>query len=72
MENFYTVVEVQNAGTPAAIPVIYTNMNTAYNKYYNVLAAASVSSIPYHACYIIRDDGVMIEGKVYDRREPDE
>lgn len=66
---FYTVLEVQNGGTPAILTTVYTDINTAYNKYYTVLAAASVSGLPYHAAHIIRsEDGVMIEGKVF-RRE---
>lgn len=65
---FYTVIEVQNAGTPAVIPLVFTDENLAYNKYYTVLASASVSDLPYHSCHIIRsDDGTMIESKVYDR-----
>ena len=65
---FYTVLEVQNSGTPAAIPTIYDNEEQAYAKYYNVLAAAAVSEVAYHSCYIIRSDGIMIEGKVFDSR----
>ena len=69
MNTFYTVLEVQNNGTmPAAIPIIYTDEAQAYAKYYTVLAAAAVSEVAYHACHIIRSDGIMIEGKVFDRR----
>ena len=69
MDEFYTVLEVQNNGTtPAALPVIFTDENLAYNKYYTVLAAASVSDLPYHAAYIISSNGTMLERKVFDRR----
>lgn len=69
MDEFYTVLEVQNNGTtPAAIPVIYTDSSLAYNKYYTVLAAASVSDLPYHAAYIISSNGALLEWKVFDRR----
>lgn len=67
-ERFYTVIEVQNSGTPGILTTVYTNENEAYSKYYTVLAAAALSTIPYHSGHIIRDDGVMIEGKVFDRR----
>ena len=66
--NFYTVIEVQNDGTPGIIPLVYDDIAQAYHKYYTVLADASVSQIAYHSCHIIRDDGLMIEGKVFDRR----
>lgn len=65
---FYVVLEVQNDGTPAAIPVIYTDIAQAYNKYFTVLAAASVSQIAYHACFMIADSGALLEWKVFDRR----
>lgn len=69
MEKFYTVLEVQvNNGVKSTIPLIYEDENIAYNKYYTVLAAASVSQIEYHSCHIIRSDGLCIESKVYDRR----
>ena len=68
MNTFFSVLEVQNNGTPAAITTIYNDEAAAYAKYYTVLAAAAVSSVTYHACHIIRSDGIMIEGKVFDRR----
>ena len=71
MDTFYTVLEVQNNGTPAAIPTIYNDEAAAYAKYYTVLAAAAVSEVAYHACHIIRSDGIMIEGKVFYHSEPE-
>lgn len=67
---FYTVNEVQvsDEGLKSEIPTIYDAEDDAYEKYYLVLSAAVKSAIPYHAANIIRSDGVMIEGKVYDRR----
>jgi len=51
-------------------------VNQAYAKYYTICAAAAISEIPYHSAAIIRSDGIMIEGKVFDRRtneaEPEE
>lgn len=40
----------------------------AYAKLYAILAAAAVSEIPYHAGHIKRSDGVVIDGRVFDRR----
>lgn len=73
--NFYTVSETQeNNGQVSVIPVVYAgdeNLNAAYAKYYTILAAASVSSIEYHAANIMRQDGLILENKVFDRRLPE-
>lgn len=66
---FYTVIEIQESqeGIKSCIPMVYDNINQALNKLYTVLAAASVSELPYHSCYIIRSDGVITDGKFFDR-----
>ena len=72
-KTFYTTVENQ-IRTDGSYGLLYDHFddenaeNAAYAKYYTILAAAAVSGIPYHAAYIIRDDGITIEGKVFDRR----
>lgn len=43
-------------------------LNRAYAKLYTILAAAATSGIPYHSGHIYRSDGLLIEGKVFDRR----
>lgn len=43
----------------------------AYAKLYNILAAAAISGIPYHSGHILRSDGIIIDGKVFDRRQPE-
>lgn len=67
---FYTVIEKQIAsdGTPATLVNHYTVYETALSSYFTICAAAAVSVIPYHAAHIIRDDGIMVEGRVFDRR----
>ena len=68
---FYTVLEkqVNQNGTVGTLVNHYTDENQALNKYFTVCAAASVSGLPYHAAHIIRDDGIMTEGRVFDRRD---
>lgn len=69
-KTFYTVIENQ-IRTDGGRGLLYDHFDTeisAYAKYYTILAAAAVSEIPYHSAHIIRDDGIMIEGKVFDRR----
>lgn len=43
-------------------------LERAYAKLYSILAAAAVSTIPYHSGHIKRSDGVIIDGRVFDRR----
>ena len=71
---FYTTIEnqVRNDGGRGLLYDHFDNENAAYAKYYTVCAAAAVSEIPYHSAHIIRSDGIMIEGKVFDRRTDDE
>ena len=67
---FYTTVEnqVYADGGKGLLYDHFEDEARAYAKYYTILAAAAVSEIPYHAGYLIQDNGVMIEGKVFDRR----
>ena len=67
---FYTTIEnqVRTDGGKGLLYDHFEDEARAYAKYYTILAAAAISEIPYHAGYLIRDDGVMIEGKVFDRR----
>lgn len=67
---FYTVLEIQMdvSGNKACIPLIYDSYEGALAKYYTVLAAAAASAIPYHSGHIIRSDGIMTDGRVFDRR----
>lgn len=67
---FYTTIEnqVRNDGSRGLLYDHFDNINAALAKYYTICAAAAVSEIPYHAACIIRDDNIMIEGRVWDRR----
>lgn len=73
-EPFYTTIEnqVRNDGSKGLLFDHFSNLNAALAKYYTILAAAAVSDIPYHSGYLIRDDGIMIEGRVFDRRTESE
>lgn len=67
---FYTVIEKQyNNGQAGTIATHYDTESAALAAYYTILAAAAVSALEYHAAHIIRSDGIMIEGRVFDRRE---
>lgn len=71
---FYTTIEnqIRNDGSKGLLYDHFDNINEAYAKLYTILAAAAVSDIPYHAGLLLRSDGVIIDGKVFDRRTGEE
>lgn len=68
---FYTTIEnqVRSDESKAILYDHFTDINDAYAKLYGILAEASKSEIPYHSAHIMRSDGIIIDGKVFDRRE---
>ena len=71
---FYTTIEnqVRTDGSMGLLYDHFTDLNAALAKYYIICAAAATSEIPDHSAAIVRDDGIMIEGRVFDRRTDDE
>lgn len=71
---FYTTVEnqVRVDGSMGLLYDHFEDLNAALAKYYTICAAAAVSEIPYHSAGILRDDGILIEGRVFDRRTDDD
>lgn len=67
---FYTTIEnqIRTDGSRGLLFDHYDDLNTALAKLYTILAAAATSEIPYHSGHILRSDGVLIEGRVFDRR----
>ena len=66
---FYTVIEVQNSGTPACLTTVYESENAALAAYFTICAAASVSTIPYHSAHILQSNGLILRQEIFDRRE---
>lgn len=71
---FYSVLEIQvnDKGKKSSLITFFDVEEEAYAKYYSILSVAISSNLVYHSAHIIRDDGLMIEGKVFDRREKNE
>lgn len=67
---FFTTIEnqVRDDGSKGLLYDHYDNVDAAYAKLYTILAAAAVSNLPYHSGHILRSDGIVIEGRVFDRR----
>lgn len=69
-KTFYTTIEnqVREDGSRGLLYDHFDDLNKALAKFFAICNAAAISEIPYHAAHIIRDDGIMIEGRVFDRR----
>ena len=67
---FYTTIEnqVRTDGSKGLLYDHYDTLDAALAKLYTILAAAAVSDLPYHSAHILRSDGTIIEGRVFDRR----
>lgn len=68
----YTTIENQfrSDGTFGLLYDHFSDLARAEAKYFTICAAAAVSELPYHSAHILRSDGVLIEGHVWDRRVP--
>ena len=76
---FYTTIEnqVRPDGSKGLLYDHYDNYNDALAKLYKILAAAAKSECLYHSGHIMRSDGILTDGRVFDRRtspapEPEE
>ena len=67
---FYTVIEnlISPEGTKELLYNHFDEDMSAYAKYYMVCAQAAISGNPYHSAILLRSDGRIIEGRVFDRR----
>ena len=64
----YIILEIQtNKGVTSVLPAITkTNRNEADQAYYQILAAAAVSSVEIHSAVILTEAGAAIASKSYD------
>ena len=62
----YLVIEIQSNGdTVSHLFDAFDSENQAYSKYYTVLAAAAVSSIPVHTAILSTEAGEWIEARCF-------
>lgn len=66
---FWNVVEEQrfDDGKVATLSTPKENYNEAESAYYSILASAAISTIPYHAAYILESNRGVVMCKFYDR-----
>ncbi len=66
----YTTIEnqIREDGSYGLLYDHFTDYNEAVAKFGTVLASAAKSGIPYHSIHVLRDDGIITDGRVFDRR----
>lgn len=68
--NLYIVIEIQAQGdTASTLTNVYTDRQTAENKYHTVLAAAAVSNVPVHSVTMMNEFGFVIKSEYYKHTE---
>lgn len=73
MDKLYTTIEnqVREDGSKGLLYDHFDDENRALAKFYTICAAAALSGIPYHAAFLIYEDGSMMQ-RIFDRRvEPE-
>ena len=70
---FYQIIRVFiKAGKETHSIEFKTDKDAALQRYFNIIAAdLADAAIEYNAAYIIDSNGLMLEGRVFDRREPE-
>ena len=62
--------EAKEITTESGKRITVTPQEQAESKLHAILSAAAISGIPYHSGHLYRSDGLLVDGKVYDRRQP--
>lgn len=67
----YIVIELQKAasGGVANIVTAHDTRNDAESKFYSIMAAAAVSTVPKHSAAIIDEDGCVVMNGCYEHEE---
>ena len=61
----YIVIELQTTTSTAVLTSTYDDLAKAYQKFYTILAAAAVSSVPCHTAVILTETGQVVESKTF-------
>lgn len=71
MDYVFTTIEnqIRTDGSKGLLYDHFDNYDAALAKLYTILAAAASSDIPYHSGHIYRSDGILTDGRVFDRRQ---
>ena len=61
----YLVIEIQTSDNVGNFVWAFPTLEQAEAKYHAVLSVAATSSIPVHACVILRNDGQQMAAQAY-------
>ena len=63
----YIVVELQKdaEGVVSNIVTSFENLAEAESKYYSILAAAAISTVPVHSAIIVSEEGFPVKNQCY-------
>lgn len=68
----FTVIEIQTNGdsTTVVTPIpVFSDINKAYQKFYQVLAAAAVSKVEIHSAAILNEKGDTVRCEFFEHKE---
>ena len=69
----FIVIEMQtNNGEVGTIINKFDDINKAYQKYYQILSAAAVSSVPTHTAIILTERGDVVRVEHFEHVEAEE
>ena len=66
----YIVIEIQTSnGQASVLNNTYANLNTAYQAYYTILAAAAVSQVEVHTAILLNEHGGVVSAESFEHGE---
>jgi hypothetical protein len=69
----FIVIELQtNGGKVSTITTAYEDENTAYQKYYQILSFAAVSTVDVHSACVMNEYCGILRSETFDHRTTDE
>lgn len=70
MNTIYTTIEnqVRTDGSKGLLYDHFDSYDEAVAKFHTAAAAAAKSGIPYHAVFVLQDNGMIVKSEIFDRR----
>lgn len=70
MNPMYTTIEnqIRVDGSKGLLYDHFDSYDEAIAKFYTICAAAATSGIPYHAAFVLQDNGMIVKSEIFDRR----
>lgn len=70
MNPMYTTIEnqIRTDGGKGLLYDHFDSYTEAVAKFHTASAAAATSGIPYHAVFVLQDNGMIVKSEIFDRR----